>query len=202
MATSPRPRSSSRLPRLQDEIRGDAEFYGTPKLDVNDAGDLALSDGAGCRFSATATRQQARSGTCARTIFPPPSTGSGARVLVTGPPAISLDYFNMTDDYRPIVFAFVLSLSFILLTVVFHSLVVPLKAILMNLLSVSAAYGLMVLVFQKGVGAGLLGFQQVRVVEAWVPLFLFSILFGLSMDYHVFLLGRIRETLHENGRQQ
>ena len=90
-------------------------------------------------------------------------------------------------------FAFVLGLSFVLLTVAFRSIVVALTAIVLNLLSVGAAYGLLVLVFQHGVGADLLGFQQVDAIEAWVPLFLFSVLFGLSMDYQVFLLSRIRE---------
>ena len=94
-------------------------------------------------------------------------------------------------------FLFVLGLSFIFLTAVFRSLVVPLKAILMNLLSVGAAYGLLVIVFQKGWGAGLLGLQQVDYIEAWIPLFLFAILFGTSMDYHVFLLSRIRERFDE-----
>ena len=116
-----------------------------------------------------------------------------ADVLVGGSTAFNKDFFDITDLYTPIVFTFVLGLSFLLLTVVFRSLVVPIKAIIMNLLSVGAAYGLIVLVFQKGVGADLLGFQQVDVIEAWLPLFLFSILFGLSMDYHVFLLSRIRE---------
>jgi putative drug exporter of the RND superfamily len=82
---------------------------------------------------------------------------------------------------------------------VFRSIVVPIKAIILNLLSVGAAYGLIVLVFQKGVGADLLGFQQVDAIEAWLPLFLFSILFGLSMDYHVFLLSRIRERFDQTG---
>jgi putative drug exporter of the RND superfamily len=99
----------------------------------------------------------------------------------------------MVDRWLPIVFAFVLGLSFVLLTIAFRSLLVPLKAILLNLISVGAAYGLIVLVFQKGVGNELFGFQQVDTVEAWLPLFLFSVLFGLSMDYHVFLLSRIRE---------
>ena len=77
--------------------------------------------------------------------------------------------------------------------VVFRSIVVPLKAIVMNLLSVGAAYGLLVAVFQNGFGADLLGFQQTDVIEAWIPLFLFAVLFGLSMDYHIFLLSRIKE---------
>jgi RND superfamily putative drug exporter len=99
----------------------------------------------------------------------------------------------IVDRFTPIVLAAVLSLSFVLLLLAFRSLVIALKAVLMNLLSVGAAYGLLVLVFQKGWGAGLLGFQQVDRVESFVPLLLFCILFGLSMDYHVFLLSRIRE---------
>jgi RND superfamily putative drug exporter len=97
------------------------------------------------------------------------------------------------------VFAIVLGLSFILLTIAFRSIVVPLKAIILNLLSVGAAYGLLVLVFEKGVLANFLGFQKVDSIEAWVPLFLFSVLFGLSMDYHVFLLSRIRERFTRTG---
>jgi RND superfamily putative drug exporter len=116
-----------------------------------------------------------------------------ARVLVTGETAEAIDYFALTDRWLPILIAFVLGLSFILLTVAFRSIVVALKAILLNLLSVGAAYGVLILVFQKGVGNELFGFQQVDFIEAWVPLFLFAVLFGLSMDYHVFLLSRIRE---------
>ncbi|MDE2823149.1 MAG: MMPL family transporter, partial [Chloroflexota bacterium] len=99
--------------------------------------------------------------------------------------------------YTPIVFAFVLGLSFLILMMVFRSIVIPIKAIIMNLLSVGATYGLLVLVFQKGIGADLFGFQHADVIDAWLPLFLFTILFGLSMDYHVFLLSRIRERFDE-----
>ena len=83
----------------------------------------------------------------------------------------------------------------------FRSIVVPLKAIVMNLLSVGAAYGLLVLVFQKGYGADFFGFQQTPTIEAWLPIFLFCVLFGLSMDYHVFLLSRIREHYDLTARQ-
>ena len=114
-------------------------------------------------------------------------------VYVTGETAEIVDYRELMEHWLPIVFAFVLGLSFILLTVAFRSIVVPAKAIVMNLLSVGAAYGLIVLVFQEGVGDELFGFPQVDAIEAWLPLFLFSVLFGLSMDYHVFLLSRIRE---------
>jgi putative drug exporter of the RND superfamily len=123
----------------------------------------------------------------------------GARVLVTGETAEGIDYFDLMAQWMPIVFVFVLGLSFILLTIAFRSIVIPVKAILLNLLSVGAAYGLLVLVFQKGIGNELLGFQQVDAIEAWVPLFLFAVLFGLSMDYHVFLLSRIRELYTRTG---
>ena len=124
-----------------------------------------------------------------------PSAFSGieAEALVTGFTAFNVDFFDMSDTFTPIIFAVVLALSFVLLTVAFRSIVVPVKAIIMNLLSVGTAYGLMVLVFQEGVGADLLGFQQSDIIDAWIPLFLFSVLFGLSMDYHVFLLSRVRE---------
>ncbi len=116
-----------------------------------------------------------------------------AEVLVGGGPAENRDYFAMVTRYLPIVIAFVLALSFVLLTLAFRSIVVPLTAIAVNLLSVGAAYGLLVLVFQEGVGADLFGFGHVDRIDAWVPVFLFSVLFGLSMDYQVFLLSRIRE---------
>ncbi len=123
----------------------------------------------------------------------------GAVVLVGGASAENADYFDLVGGWLPIVFAFVLGLSFILLTVAFRSIVIPAVAIALNLLAVGAAYGLLVLVFQKGVGNELFGFQQVDTVEAWVPLFLFSVLFGLSMDYQVFLLSRIKERYAQTG---
>ena len=127
-------------------------------------------------------------------IIPPiRGTMTDSQVLVTGITANNLDFFNLVEDYTPIVFVFVLGLSFLLLLVVFRSLIIAVKAILMNLLSVGAAYGLLVWVFQEGNLADLFGFQTVEAIEAWLPLFLFSVLFGLSMDYHVFLLSRIRE---------
>ncbi len=180
------------ITRLENEVKKDSVFYGTPTVQTDSSGDLELISlpvsGAPESNEATGAIQRLR-----QTYIPEAFRGVNAKALVGGLPAYDLDYFNITNDYRPLVFAFVLGLSFLLLMLVFHSLVVPLKAVIMNLLSVGAAYGLIVLVFQKGVGASLFGFQQVDVVEAWVPLFLFSVLFGLSVDYHVFLLGRIRE---------
>ncbi len=138
--------------------------------------------------------------TALRENIVPSAFGSvqGTQVYVGGNSAIFLDFLHQTDSYQWIVLAFVLGLSFVLLTVVFRSIVVPVKAILLNLLSVGAAYGAITLVFQKGVGIGIFNaigfnFHQSPAVEAWLPLFLFSVLFGLSMDYEVFLLSRIRE---------
>jgi len=186
------PAAQDAFARLQSELKNDEAFYGSGQLQSNASGDLAVLSvpvsGSPESALATSAVKQLREDYIPR-LFP----DAGVDVKVTGASALNLDYFNMTDRYRPIVLIFVLGLSFVLLTVVFHSLVVPLKAILMNLLSVGAAYGLIVLVFQEGIGASLFGFQQVPVIEAWIPIFLFSVLFGLSMDYHVFLLGRIRE---------
>ena len=120
-------------------------------------------------------------------------------VLVGGTTSENIDYFDSVIDPAPWVIAIVLLLTFVLLTVVFRSVVVAGTAVLLNLLSVGAAYGLLVAVFQYGWGADLFGFQQVDSIEAWVPLFLFSVLFGLSMDYQVFLLSRIRERFDVTG---
>lgn len=133
-------------------------------------------------------------------IVPQSFGGTPARVYVTGDAAFNKDFFDLVDKWTPIVFAFVLGLSFILLTLAFRSIIVPAKAIVMNLLSVGASYGLLVLVFQKGYGADFLGFQKTPTIEAWIPIFLFCVLFGLSMDYHVFLISRIREHYDMTGR--
>jgi RND superfamily putative drug exporter len=117
----------------------------------------------------------------------------GATVSVTGSAAQSSDFSDLLSARMPLVFAFVLGLAFLLMLVTFRSVVIPLKAIVLNLLSVGAAYGILVLVFQKGWGEELLGFESNGGVTNWLPLFLFVILFGLSMDYHVFILTRVRE---------
>ncbi|MGH3011579.1 MAG: MMPL family transporter [Gaiellaceae bacterium] len=135
-------------------------------------------------------------------VIPATFADSGAEAFVGGATAEDIDYYDVMDTWLPIVFVFVLGLSFILLTIAFRSIVVPATAIAMNLLSVGAAYGLLVLVFVEGVGNELFGFQQVDIVEAWVPLFLFAVLFGLSMDYQVFLLSRIRERYSQTGSNE
>ena len=186
------------IEQLQASLAADG-FFGASQVETNSAGDLAVVSAPVNGDPSTKEAVDSISRVRHRYVpdaFPP---NTARRVLVGGVTAFNKDFFDLTDQYVPIVFAFVLGMSFILLTIVFRSIVVPLKAIIMNLLSVGAAYGLMVLVAQQGVGASLFGFQEVEVIEAWIPLFLFSVLFGLSMDYHVFLLTRVREHYDHTG---
>jgi RND superfamily putative drug exporter len=120
-------------------------------------------------------------------------TVAGIEYAVTGDTAASKDWNDAMKSAVPIVFTFVLAFAFLLLLLSFRSVVIPLKAILMNLLSVAAAYGVVVAIFQWGWGENLLDFNSNGGVAAWLPMFLFVILFGLSMDYHVFILSRVRE---------
>jgi uncharacterized membrane protein YdfJ with MMPL/SSD domain len=127
---------------------------------------------------------------------------AGTETNVSGLTAGSKDFNDSLNAHLPIVFAFVLGLAFLLLLVTFRSIVVPIKAILLNLLSVGAAYGVLTYVFQEGHGASLLGFTPIGGITAWLPLFLFVVLFGLSMDYHVFIISRIREAVDRGMRTE
>jgi RND superfamily putative drug exporter len=177
--------------RLEETLSTDTRF-GPTQTTVNESGDLALIEtpvnadpqGEDAIEALKVLREE---------YIPLAFTDVAAEIVVGGATATNQDYVSVTDEFTPWVLVFVLGLSFLLLTVVFRSLVVPAKAIIMNLLSVGASYGLLVMVFQRGWGNEILGFQQSDTIEAWVPLWMFSILFGLSMDYHVFLLSRIRE---------
>ena len=120
-------------------------------------------------------------------------------IYVGGQSAEVVASVEMTDEYFPIVLGLVLSLSLVLLLFAFRSITISIASIIMNLLSVGASYGLLVLVFQKGFMIDIFGFEQVDQLEFWLPLFMFSILFGLSMDYHVFMLSRIKEHFDETG---
>ena len=122
----------------------------------------------------------------------------GVETAVTGETAGSADFNAEMRHAAPLVFGFVLGLAFMLLLVTFRSIVIPLQAIVLTLLSVGAAYGVLVSVFQHGVGASLVGMHGTAPITSWLPLFLFVVLFGLSMDYHVFIVSRIRE-LAESG---
>jgi RND superfamily putative drug exporter len=192
------PRATAAIDGLRADLAADPSF-GPSAVEVNDARDLTLVSaplaGDVVAEDAIEAVRELRDVTIPRAF-----AGVGVDVLVGGMTATNVDILDAQGVWTPIVLLFVLGLSFVLLTVAFRSLVVPLKAIVMNLLSVGAAYGLLVLFFQRDTGpgffkdvAGWLGFGQVEAIEAFLPLFLFTILFGLSMDYHVFLLSRIRE---------
>ena len=131
--------------------------------------------------------------------IPAVARDTGIRALTTGLPPLVVDFSDYTSERLPWFVGGVLVLSFILLLVVFHSVVVPLKAVIMNLLSIGAAFGLTVVVFQWGFGENLLGVGKEGPIEAWGPMFIFAIVFGLSMDYEVFLLTRVREEYDKNG---
>ena len=185
----------SRLTALLDSN----PMFGPSRVETNDSGDLAVitvalaGDATGSEETVTASR------TLRDEYVPQAFSGVPAQVLVTGTTAEEIDFIDLTSDYQLPVIALVLGLSFILLTLVFRSIVIPAKAMIMNLLSVGAAYGLLVLVFQKGIGNELFGFEQVEVIQQWIPLMLFAVLFGLSVDYQVFLLSRIRERYLQTG---
>jgi RND superfamily putative drug exporter len=126
----------------------------------------------------------------------------GAETAVTGPTAEDLDFTRQIRHALPYVLAFVLALAFGLLLIAFRSIVVPLKAIALNLLSVGASYGMLALVFQHQWAEPILGFQSNGTIVSWLPLFLFVVLFGLSMDYHVFILSRVREAVDRGERTE
>ena len=185
----------SRLAALLDSD----PVFGPSRVEINDSGDLAVmtvvlaGDATGSEETVNAVR------TLRDVDVPEAFPAVPAQVLVTGTTAEEIDFIDLTSDYQLPVIALVLGLSFILLTLVFRSIVIPAKAMIMNPLSVGAAYGLLVLVFQKGIGNELFGFEQVEYIQQWIPLMLFAVLFGLSMDYQVFLLSRIRERYLQTG---
>jgi RND superfamily putative drug exporter len=131
-------------------------------------------------------------------VLPPLEDEAGVDVAVTGTVAVNLDFSDYLESRLPWFFAAVLALSFLLLLVVFRSLLVPFKAVLMNLLSIAAAYGVVVALFQWGWLSDVTGVQPAP-IEPWAPMMLFAIVFGLSMDYEVFLLSRVREEWHRTG---
>jgi uncharacterized membrane protein YdfJ with MMPL/SSD domain len=185
------------IARLRKELAADPVF-GRSDLRIAPRGDLAAI-GVEIGGDKTGARALDAVRNLRSVVIPQAFQDTSARVLVGGDTADNVDFINAMNSWLPIVFAFVLGLSFALLTIVFRSIVIAATSIALNLLSVGAAYGLVILVFKDGIGSGLLGFQRVDAIEAWVPLFLFSVLFGLSMDYQVFLLSRIKERYDETG---
>jgi uncharacterized membrane protein YdfJ with MMPL/SSD domain len=177
---------------LERSAIASGHFNRPMKVDVAPSGKVAVvtmpiaGDGTDARSNAAlaALRDE---------LIPATIGKAGAQAQVTGATAQSKDFNDLMKSKAPIVFAFVLAMAFMLLMVTFRSIVIPVKAIVLNLLSVGAAYGVLVIVFQNGVGQSLLGFESTGTIVSWLPMFLFVILFGLSMDYHVFILSRIRE---------
>jgi RND superfamily putative drug exporter len=196
-AAAASPQVKAAVQRLQDGLSRDGSF-GPAQVQTSASGDLTLVS-VPINAAATSEAAIAKVREVRGDIVPAAFAGSGARVYVTGETAGNIDYIDIVNSYFPFVIGLVLALSFVLLLVAFRSVVIPALSIAMNLLSVGAAYGLVTLVSQQGWGADLLGFQQVDTIEQWVPLFLFSVLFGLSMDYQVFLLSRIKEEYDRTG---
>jgi len=192
------PNVSAALDRLRSRLAADRRFAG--------GGEIRLSPDGGTAVLQVAVRGDPEAPEAISAVrelrgdlIPQVFADTEAVVLVGGDTAETADYLDSVSSPAPYVFVLVLGLTLVLLTVVFRSLIVAATAVFLNLLSVGAAYGLLVLVFQHGIGAGLLGFAHADTIEAWVPLFLFSVLFGLSMDYQVFLLSRIRERYDIGG---
>ncbi len=189
------------IAKLQAELKASGDFASAATVSWNSAKDLALIE-LPLKVDPNSQAAYGVIATMHNNIIPQAFAGTTTPVYITGQTALSADSTRLVSHLTPIVLAFVLGLTFILLMVVFRSIVVPINAIIMNLLSVGAAYGLLVLVFQKGIGHQLFGFQQTTTVQSWVPIFLFCILFGLSMDYHVFLLSRIREHFDKTDKSR
>jgi uncharacterized membrane protein YdfJ with MMPL/SSD domain len=178
---------------LESQALATGQFEKPMHVDTNTQGTIALVTlpiaGTGGDAKSTAALNTLRDRVIPATVGKLP----GADVGVTGGTASSDDFNKQMKHAAPFVFAFVLGFAFVLLLLTFRSIVIAAKAIVLNLLSVAASYGALVLIFQHGWGKGLLGFDYTGGIVAFLPIFLFVILFGLSMDYHVFILSRVRE---------
>ena len=187
------PAVTAAIAELKRQAIATGEFSTPTNVDYSDDGTIAVvsiaMQGDGVDDKALTALQTLR-----HTVVPA-TVGKleGADIGVTGNTAKQKDASGQMKHAAPFVFGFVLTLAFLLMLLTFRSVVIAIKAVLLNLLSVAAAYGVLVLVFQNGWGSGLLGFVPPGGIISWLPIFLFVILFGLSMDYHVFILSRIRE---------
>jgi uncharacterized membrane protein YdfJ with MMPL/SSD domain len=183
---------------LRAEVKDSDEFLPGTEVIYSDDGTVAQINvptrGNGTDAPSVNALNDLRDGIIPATV----GQAEGITVNVTGDAASSEDFASQLNSRLPLIFAFVFGLAFLLLLVTFRSIVIPIKAIILNLFSIGAAYGVLVLIFQKGNGESLLGFTSNGGVTNWLPLFLFVILFGLSMDYHVFILSRVRE-LYDRG---
>ncbi len=187
------PQVQEAIGQLEWRALSSGQMHEPIAVDVNEAGTIATVaipvDGKGMDAASEAALATLREDIVPATVGALP----GAEVGVTGATAQSKDFNDKLGSVAPLVFGFVLLLAFGIMLVAFRSLVIAVKAILLNLLSIAAAYGVMVLVFQHGWGKGILGFESTAGIDAFLPIFMFVILFGLSMDYHVFIISRMRE---------
>ena len=197
-ASAPDDRARTALDRLVSDLRTVEGVAGVTPAIGNERGDVALVE----LLPATAPQSEATTELVHRLrdeVIPKAEAGTALAVQVGGAQAAVVDFADFNASRLPLFIAVVLAVSFVVLMAVFRSVLVPLKAVVMNLLSIGAAYGVVVAVFQWGWGGGLLGVGKPGPVEAWAPMMLFAIVFGLSMDYEVFLLTRIREEYDRTG---
>jgi uncharacterized membrane protein YdfJ with MMPL/SSD domain len=185
------PQVRTAIDEVSTSAQAEGVALGGPDIRVNDAGTVA-SVSMPLAGNGENDRSKNALSSLRNDLIPAAFDGTGATVQVSGDTASNVDWQNSLKEHLPLVFGFVLTLAFLLLLVTFRSIVVPITSIALNLLSVGAAYGILVLVFQHGLAQGLLGVHSDG-VTSWLPLFLFVVLFGLSMDYHVFILSRIKE---------
>jgi uncharacterized membrane protein YdfJ with MMPL/SSD domain len=193
------PEVKTAIQQLQDQAIATGELSTPTNVEVNPDRTVAVVSvaikGNGTDAASTRSLEVLREEVVPATV----GKLGGAEVAVGGTTAWLTDFNDTMKSHLPIVFGFVLAVAFLLLLVTFRSIVVPIKAIVLNLLSVGAAYGILTYVFQEGHGEKALGFTSVGGITPWLPLFLFVVLFGLSMDYHVFVLSKVRE-LVDRGR--
>jgi len=186
------------IAKLRHDAVATGQFHEPTSVSVNPSGTIAVVSlpiaGTGTDAASTRALATLRDDVIPNTV----GSLSNADVGVAGLSANSVDFNKQMKSAAPFVFAFVLAFAFVLLLMTFRSIVIAVKAVVLNLLSVAAAYGVLVMIFQRGWGKGLFGFEYTGGVVAFLPMFLFVILFGLSMDYHVFILSRIREA-HDRG---
>ena len=196
------PQVQGAITRLEHQALATGQMHEPFKVDVSSSHDVAVVSiplsGKGTDAASYRALDTLRADVIPATVGQLP----GVRAQVTGMTAGSKDFNDSMKAHLPLVFGFVLTVTFVLLLLTFRSIVIPLTAIVLNLLSVGAAYGVLVLVFQHTWAQGLLGFKSTGAITSWLPLFLFVILFGLSMDYHVFILSRIREAFDKGMRTE
>jgi uncharacterized membrane protein YdfJ with MMPL/SSD domain len=187
------PEAQAKIAALQDQAAATRQMSGPMAVRTNRARTVAVIDIPLAGDSHDAASSRALDTLRQRIIPATVATIPAATVAVTGETAGTTDFNHTIRSHIAVVFGFVIALAFLLLLVTFRSIVIPLKAVVLNLLSVGAAYGILVAVFQHGWGASLIGASTTGAITSWLPLFLFVILFGLSMDYHVFILSRVKE---------